>query len=642
MHNQAINLICLFIFLMGFASGSGLAEFTGDCQLDSEIFAAEPDPAKIVILGGEGNYARFPTNQIILLMAKGTPRTIVEEIAAGIAGHIVGQIPIADIYQLEIPAKNIEELNASIRKIEAYTYVESASYNYMAQKLDDCLAESDNSKLMGDARCQFAHTDYFSALTFFDKEREHIRLYPVKVAVLDTGLAKDNGEFSDVIVLSLHSSSGRNPYDDDGHGTMVTSVIAADNNGRGMNGIATRFLGNNLTLMVTEGNDISTMENFVYFTWAVNRGASIVNFSGGYGYKDAADRKKARDQWRRFLAEFPNVLLVVAAPNDDNMELKNETIAPPAGLQLPNVVTVGGTRKCHPEKLRGAHGSLIDIYAPSEGVNVVDRSGHTVPATGNSFAAPQVASLAAILKSINPGIGPQDIKFRYLIINRNTFQGNFSFFPPILQVLVDTGIPDPLLDLIDQDRNHEFDSVGDVISRICGGLNIRVAGHGWFSYTGDEAGGSILPGKFGIAGGQKDQNEDLVSSVGITCGNCTFDVNRREPYPIGGDTTILADTAGLVFQDGEHGGVAISGELKLCKCRIVKRGPIDNRPFELLVEGRFSGIIQMSDTPKDIHKDNFEGSFRVPFIVGPVFGSIDEFLVEALEKMCEEGLKHYK
>jgi thermitase len=115
------------------------------------------------------------------------------------------------------------------------------------------------------------------------------QLFPVTVAVIDSGIDGTHPEFAGR-VIAAKSFVGGSPYrDDEGHGTFVAGEIAANPfNNEGIAG-----LGFNVRLMVAkvvqpDGN-VSLAGEVQAIHWAADNGARVINLSLG-GVRDPLDR----------------------------------------------------------------------------------------------------------------------------------------------------------------------------------------------------------------------------------------------------------------------------------------------------------------------------------------------------------------
>lgn len=225
----------------------------------------------------------------------------------------------------------------------------------------------------------------------------------VRVAVIDTGIAQQarlpvaGGEV-------LNGESG-DAADDDGHGTMVASIIGArqvDN--VGMEGIApdvsllsVREAGCN----ATKGNDEQTMAEAI--DYAVDHGAQVVNISQD-GYDPDSDLYQAVQN-----AYDNGVVVVTSAGNQGERDTTDQNgtdygVNPktyPASYSK-YVLAVGavdqfGNIASFSEFGTAKNTYFVGVTAPGVQVGGLLPNGTIVLDDGTSFAAPYVAAEAALL-----------------------------------------------------------------------------------------------------------------------------------------------------------------------------------------------------------------------------------------------------
>lgn len=198
------------------------------------------------------------------------------------------------------------------------------------------------------------------------------------------------------------------------HGTQVAGIVGATgNNGTGI--AAINWNTKVMPLQALDDNGLGYTSNVaaaIYY--AVDNGAQVINLSLG-SYSDDPVVKAAVDY-----ASAHSVVIVAAAGNCGD-SAGSECAGQPAGAIAypaahPAVIAVGATTQADQRANFGSYGPALDVSAP----------GYAVPAStswsaanqtslysgalyGTSFASPQVASLAALIKSIRPASSVADI-----------------------------------------------------------------------------------------------------------------------------------------------------------------------------------------------------------------------------------------
>jgi thermitase len=220
----------------------------------------------------------------------------------------------------------------------------------------------------------------------------------VKIAVLDTGVAKVGDLTGAVNGGWNYVSNTSNTTDDAGHGTTVASIIAArGNNGTGMAGGCWTCVILPVKVLDRNGNGYDSViaKGIVY---AADQGAKIINMSlGGTDYSKALSDAVA-------YANRKGVLVVAAAGNAGRTSSRNTKMYPAA---LTDVVAVGATAKGSDARAgfssyNKSGDSWVDMAAPGV-ITGMDRYGvyHT-DQEGTSFAAPMVAGAAGLIKTVHP------------------------------------------------------------------------------------------------------------------------------------------------------------------------------------------------------------------------------------------------
>ncbi|HKP67094.1 MAG TPA: S8 family serine peptidase, partial [Casimicrobiaceae bacterium] len=103
----------------------------------------------------------------------------------------------------------------------------------------------------------------------------------------------------------------------------------------------------------------------------------------------------------------PDVLFITAAGNSDEDASFIEDI--PAGIVLPNLMTVGAVDKAGDEASFTSYGPTVVVHANGYQVESVMPGGDKLAESGTSMASPQVANLAAKILAVNPKLKPADV-----------------------------------------------------------------------------------------------------------------------------------------------------------------------------------------------------------------------------------------
>lgn len=578
--------------------------------------------------------------------------TIIEETG----GELVGQFPAIGMYQAEYPFSTENKLMDIINTLNNYSEIEFATYNSIGSFLntqhpkDYCNRSYDNHKLDVDKNRFFYEIEYYLAVPLMGLVREHMTLSKVKVLVIDSKIAEEiTKEFDDVKWIEHTSSADENKFAF-AHGTMVAGTIAADNKDGGVNGIASSLINDKLELIsaardTTEnGGSVTGIIDLLYKAFDLEY-PQICNMSFGWTGRDKngneVNNEDTNKLFKKIFEYYPDVLFVVAADNK-YYEITNINFAP-GGIQLPNVITTAGTKYGDPLQACSwsAYGPLIDIAAPIEKVPVVDPTKtNTVKIVGgNSIGAPAVASLAAILKSINPNLSPGEIK-QYILDNSSStatsVSGRRLVLPqPIEQLLIDMPAPDEILKKIDITDGPDFkwDLPGVVAARICDISTIKIDGEPIMECeTSDTSnGGYITSARGGL----------IIFTIDTQFLEITFwnkykilntDLEIIEYYPGIQDAIVV----GYANSDINHmvSGTSVSGTISIKNGIITERYPGTGHPMVIEAEGVMSGVMKMVVVPDDINPIDayFSGTLQIFLVLWE--GESDDFY-EYFENNCD-------
>jgi len=241
------------------------------------------------------------------------------------------------------------------------------------------------------------------------------RFEPWPSSVVVDGLAGDlngidddgNGYVDDVIGYDFVDQEVRNlgddrdrdpvPFDEQGHGTSVAGVIAAEaNNGIGIAGLAYDARVVTMRAFDATGNAEEDDVAAAIIYGALN-GVRVMNLSFG----DGVDAPAMHDAIR--FAASMGVTLVASAGNSGGVSRQF-----PAGYD--DVLTVAATNADDVRAPFSSTGSLVDLSAPGQSIVTTAVGGRYRTVSGTSFAAPYVAATAAMLLQQRPQLTPTELR----------------------------------------------------------------------------------------------------------------------------------------------------------------------------------------------------------------------------------------
>jgi subtilisin family serine protease len=168
--------------------------------------------------------------------------------------------------------------------------------------------------------------------------------------------------------------------------------------------------------------------NQAYVDWFKKNHIRVVNMSWGgnpAGYedalekngvgKDATERKAIakhlfgieRDGLYAAIKSAPDILFICAAGNSDANSGFDESI--PAGLKLPNLLSVGAVDQAGDEASFTSYGDTVRAHANGYQVESYFPGGALIRESGTSMASPNTVNLAAKLLALDPKLTPGEL-----------------------------------------------------------------------------------------------------------------------------------------------------------------------------------------------------------------------------------------
>ncbi len=325
------------------------------------------------------------SNELLVKFTDETSAERIQEIVSAVNGAIVGSVMSLDIYQIQIESSvSLALLDQAIQDLEANAEVEYAEYS--AQTSTDA----------------FPNDSYFSnqsnMKTVRADEAWYIANTSTFISMIDTGVDYSHEELDSKIVKGKDFvSADDDPMDEDGHGTHVAGIVAAEaNNGEGVTGIA---WDSKVIAIRGLGGSYSALLSAIRY--ATDRGSKVINISGG-AYLDSISLKSAIAY-----AESKGALVVSSAGND--------------GLNQPKypcyydaVLCVANTTNADGKASMSNYGEWVDIAAPGQDVPSTQLGTGIIIKSGTSMSAALTSGAAAMVWTKHPGWTAEKIRERLI------------------------------------------------------------------------------------------------------------------------------------------------------------------------------------------------------------------------------------
>ncbi|MDN7245546.1 cell wall-binding repeat-containing protein [Planococcus shenhongbingii] len=341
------------------------------------------------------------SNRVIVKLKEGTSLTKAETSSIGI--HSVSEFetssPKFDQFQvMDLTAgMSASKVNQTVQVLESMPEVEFIEpvQEYTLQSTDIYKTEQWSLSNAGEGfGIKGADIRYKPMLDLIQKKE----MTETVTAVLDTGVDYTLADLQHQMVDTGYDfiNDDRDAFDDEGHGTHVAGIIAAESgNDYSMTGI-NQFTKILPVKVLDEGGSGDTEKIAYGIIYAADQGADIINMSLGGGYSRMIEYalKYAHDR---------GVTIIVSSGNEGS-----EEVAYPASSKY--TISVGATNRLDLVSDYSNYGKALDLVAPGTDIPSLVPNGNMTLMTGTSMAAPHVTGVAGLLKSLNPSLSPEQIR----------------------------------------------------------------------------------------------------------------------------------------------------------------------------------------------------------------------------------------
>lgn len=225
----------------------------------------------------------------------------------------------------------------------------------------------------------------------------------VVVAVVDQGLQLDHPDLN-VYSVSYNSETGKSPSAVEGeHGTMCAGFISArTNNSIGIAAASPNCPSMSISNTLKSSPDSRQKRaDGINFAW--KNGASVISNSWGSAVQytiidDAISSALTKGRSGK------GCVVLFASGNDFS-----SSVSYPANSH-PDIIAVGSINRNGSRSSFSNYGSHLDIVAPGEDVcSTTINSSYAFLIDGTSFACPTVASVAALILSVNQSLSQKEV-----------------------------------------------------------------------------------------------------------------------------------------------------------------------------------------------------------------------------------------
>ena len=214
------------------------------------------------------------------------------------------------------------------------------------------------------------------------------------------GIDDDHDGFIDDVHGADFVGHDGDPTDEDGHGTHIAGIIAAQRNDLGTVGIAP-----GAKLMVVRvldaANSGTTADVASGVRYALAHGATVINMSVNGDTPD--------DDLRAAIAQARSAGVPVVVSSGNNG--RNLSLVPsyPASFNDPDLISVAAAGVTGLLASFSNFGSHVPLAAPGVDILSTARGGGYELRSGTSMAAPEVAAVLALMHSARPDMAPSQL-----------------------------------------------------------------------------------------------------------------------------------------------------------------------------------------------------------------------------------------
>jgi len=224
----------------------------------------------------------------------------------------------------------------------------------------------------------------------------------VRVAIIDTGIDYTHSDLGANYKDGYdYVNDDADPMDDNGHGTHCAGIVAAEDNGEGVVGVAPKAHLYAVKVLDSSGSG-SLSDVIAGIQWSQNNGMDVISMSLGSDFGSISLKNACNN------ASSSGVLLVAAAGNDGNPSGKGDTVDYPA--RYDSVIAVAATDSNDERARWSSTGPDVELAAPGVSIYSTRLGGGYETKSGTSMACPHVSGTAALVIASDSSLSNDEVR----------------------------------------------------------------------------------------------------------------------------------------------------------------------------------------------------------------------------------------
>lgn len=457
-------------------------------RASAQVAAPDPD----AIRSGEDGFGTV-TNELLVSVYPGVPRSVVEQLAFTHNAEIVGEIPSISKYQFRFRLPEAE-VAAIMDQIQADSNVALVQFNRSFEQLELAVYPNDSGWDSWDVEAPGGNNWGLEAIRAPLAWVDNAQLQPVSVGIVDGCIEYDHPDLQvprdrlflhptwtiqtidDLEVYYAKSERGRGSdyYDFLDHGTHVSGITGAiGDNGEGISGVhwsPELMFFHYWHMNISEGdgsleffNVSTTFELDATVTTLAEQGCRVLNYSLGDGRPSRPGSQEEMDATQAFgdlclrLEEAGYDFLILKAAGNERDDAGNyamNRIMTGTAAARRHVVIVGSVENTAlpPDSIEAPtpvnrawglsrfsnYGGMVDVAAPGTDIYSTMPGGSYDLLSGTSMASPMAAGVASLIYAAHPEYHAGQVKAILMEQTDSwTTDGNRSI--PIVNAALGTG-----------------------------------------------------------------------------------------------------------------------------------------------------------------------------------------------------------